>query len=57
MEACERPEACVWLNEGTEDDIVKAKAFAKTEGYRVMTFPVSEKDPLSKARKAVMSRK
>ena len=55
FEVCQRGEACVWLNQGTEADISKAKQFASPEGYRVFTFPVSENDPLAKARNAVLS--
>ena len=42
--------ACMWLGKGTEADVEKAKAYAKTDGRLVLTFPADEKDPLDKAR-------
>lgn len=47
--------ACMWLNNGTAEDVKKAKAFAKTEGYMVFTFN-GEKNPLAVARMLVMER-
>lgn len=52
---CKRPVACVWLNDGNQSDLLKAKSHAKKEGYTVFTYPVSEPDPLDLAKSAVMA--
>lgn len=39
MREVRRAEGCVWLYEGTDADVVKAKAFATAEGYCVYTYP------------------
>lgn len=49
------PRACVWLNRGTAADLAKATAYAPTEGYRVFTYPTSERDPLGRAMQDVMN--
>lgn len=54
IETCKRPVAMVWLNEATAADAAKAHAFANAEGYRVFEYPLSERDPLTKAKNAVM---
>lgn len=48
------PKALIWLNEGNESDLEKAKKFAKEENYSVFTFPTTEKDPLGLAKKQIM---
>lgn len=45
--------ALVWLNKGTSADEDLAKAFAAREGYFVLTFPTTEKDPIGKAKLAL----
>lgn len=50
FERYDRPEALVWLNRGGAADIAKAKAFAEREGYTVFRYPLTEKDPLGRAR-------
>jgi hypothetical protein len=47
--------AGMWANSGTEADLQKANRFAETEGYKIFTFPNGERDPLGKARKAVVA--
>lgn len=54
MRVAPRAAALVWLNEGTDADLAKAKAYATTEGYEVLTFPTTEEDPLGLARAAVL---
>ena len=49
-----KPVAMCWVNEGTNDDLEKANAWAKREGYRVFAYPTTEPDPLSRAREDVM---
>jgi hypothetical protein len=46
--------AAVWLNRGTDEDVRKATAYARREGYSVFTFPLSEPDPLRRARERVL---
>ena len=46
--------AGMWLKAGTDADVEKAtKALAK-EGYTIFQFPSNERDPLGKARAAVV---
>ncbi len=33
-----------WINEGTSDDVEKAKKFAAEEGYEVHTYPSGRED-------------
>ncbi len=48
------PKAVVWLLDGEESDRVKAEAHAQTiEGAEVFTFPVTEKDPIGRAKRLV----
>jgi hypothetical protein len=49
--------AAVWLNEGTDEDLKKATAYATKDGWQVLTFPCSEPDPLGRARKQVLRKK
>lgn len=44
----------MWLNKGTTADIVKAHKALSGEGYSIHAFPVNEKDPLGKAKAAVL---
>lgn len=46
------PVSCVWLNDGTEDDAQKARAFAAQEGYSVFCYS-GEADPLKRARRDI----
>jgi len=46
--------AAMWLRDGEPSDLEKARAYAAPEGRAVFTFPKSEKDPLGKARAAVI---
>jgi hypothetical protein len=60
--------AVMWARHGTEADVEKAKAHAAKEqsaadhdplyatgtGYRVFVYPLSEKDPLGRARREVL---
>lgn len=55
MEACPKAHACIWLNDSTADDVLKAKEFAAREGYKVFTYPITENEPLEKSRKAVLA--
>lgn len=47
--------AAMWLRDGDEGDLERAKAYAATEGYQVLTYPESEADPLGNAREYVES--
>lgn len=51
-----RPVALMWTNEGRSDDVEKARAYAATEGYTVLTFDPPVRDPLGKAR-TIMARR
>lgn len=42
--------AAMWKGRGDDTDLAKAKAYAATDGHSVFTFPVTERDPLGKAR-------
>jgi hypothetical protein len=46
--------AAMWLRQGTEVDVEKARAYAAKDGHRVLTFPQSERDPLGAAKAAVL---
>lgn len=52
--AVPRPVAVVWANHGGERDVKRAESFALAEGYRVLSYPASEPDPLGRARADVM---
>lgn len=44
LEWYDRPQAVLWLLDGTGDDIKRAEAHAKKEGYSVFTFPTGTDD-------------
>ena len=44
----------MWLNDGNDADIDSARTFADREGYTVFCYQ-NEKDPLTKARKDIMT--
>ncbi len=50
--------AAIWLNKGTQADLVKATTWV-TKGYpgsgRVFVYPTTEKDPLGRARKEIIA--
>lgn len=55
--------ACVWLNKGDAADLAKATATAvqenrkiddASEHRRVLTYPITEQDPLGRARRDVL---
>lgn len=50
------PKACIWLNEGTAQDVKNAKEFAKKEGYKVFTFDINTKDALEQAKLLIMEK-
>ncbi len=54
-ESAPQAKALVWMNEGTLSDLAKARTFARSEGYSVLTFPRDEADPLGQARVEIMS--
>ncbi len=43
------PRAVMWLNDGNETDLAKARRFAQGEGYTVFTY-TGEADPLGRAK-------
>lgn len=45
-----RAKTAIWLNDGTEADVEKAKAYAASEDAYVFTYPTSEPDPLKRAK-------
>ena len=47
-----KPEAAVWLNKGTTDDINKAVTYAQRtgDGWEVYVYPNPERDPLGRAK-------
>ena len=53
MERIDKPVSCMWLNRGTAQDVEKAQVYAKTEGYRVFTYPINVRDALSQAKKDI----
>ena len=53
FEAYREPKAVIWCNSGGGEDLVKAQKWADSEGYRVITLPVTEPDPLGAARAIV----
>lgn len=50
MREVKKAEAMVWLNKGDWSDVVKARAFAESEGYRVFLYETSERDPIGRAK-------
>ena len=60
LEAFRVGKAAMWVNKGTEADVVKANAYARSESdsdkkIRVFTYPTTLKDPLGAARRDVLS--
>ena len=56
--SCREARACTWLQKGTDADVVKAQAHMDSEHPetgKVFTFPLSEQEPLVRARKLVLS--
>lgn len=51
--AAPKAHSCLWLNDGTDEDVQKAEEYAKAQGYMVFTF-TGEKNPRAKAEKMVM---
>lgn len=45
-----RPVAMVWLESGSAEDVAKAQKYASAEGYEVLTYPTTERDPLERAK-------
>lgn len=48
-----RAVALMWKMRGSEDDIVRARAWAPTEDYTVFVYPTAERDPLGRAKREV----
>ncbi|HEY6022193.1 MAG TPA: hypothetical protein VIY48_20695 [Candidatus Paceibacterota bacterium] len=48
--------AGIWLNKGTEYDADNARLRLSLEGYEIFIFPTNERDPLGRAREAVLAR-
>jgi dienelactone hydrolase len=48
------PQVCVWLNNGTDEDLKRANEYAAKEGYMVLAFDVSDKQWQEKARAAAI---
>lgn len=54
IERIQKAHSCMWLNDGTAEDVQRAEQYAKTEeGCAVYTFE-GEKDPLGKAKAAAL---
>lgn len=47
--------AAIWLNRGTAVDVAKATTFAASDGHKVFTYPIDERDPLGRARAAAVA--
>jgi len=54
LEVIPEPKALVWLNQGNEMDLNRARDHANHEGYSVFTFPMTEKDPIGMGKKKIM---
>ena len=50
-----RPEAMVWLLDGTPADAEKASRFADNTDFVVFTMAATESDPLGVAKRSVMA--
>jgi len=50
LAAIKRAVAVVWKLSGTETDLEKARKFAAIEGYTVLVYKTSERNPLERAR-------
>jgi len=50
----------MWKNRGDAKDLAKARAYAAEQSsdrpHRVFTYPTSERDPLGRAKRDVVSR-
>lgn len=55
MRAAPEAKAGMWLKKGTDVDVAKARGSMAGEGYSIYKYPLSEGDPLGKARRAVLS--
>lgn len=52
------PRAAMWMNKGTRSDVEKAKAWVMKEhptSGNAFAYPTSEKDPLGRARRDILS--
>src|SRR6266436_132994 len=49
------PKACIWLNDGRQSDVAKAREYARSEipGAKVFTYK-GESDPLTKAKQDIL---
>lgn len=64
MEDFEQPFSVMWLGEGDEDDVERARNYAdemrENDHYKnkvkVFTYPVSERDPLERARCEILGK-
>lgn len=56
METYRRPVAMMWLARGGDSDAAKARAYAAGEGYGVLIYPSTERDPLGRAKAEIMGR-
>jgi len=54
VEAAPEAKSLVWLNSGTQRDIERARDYAAGEGYTVLTYATTERNPLVLARAAVL---
>lgn len=48
--------AGIWMNKGTDEDMVKAKFALSDEGYTIFKFDLQERDPLNKAKGEVIKK-
>lgn len=48
-----KPMACVWVNKGNESDLIKARAYAQSEGRKVLTYE-NERNPLEAAKRDIL---
>ena len=44
------PVSLIWINEGTNQDLLKAKVFAEENGYNVFIYDINEADPIKRAK-------
>lgn len=51
-----KPNALVWINKGTAEHLASAQKYAAVEGYQVITYDSTEKDPLNRARRDILDR-
>lgn len=59
-EVCEEAKAVIWMNEGTAEDVKKAKSYLKANfddavKKKVFVFETSEDDPLGKAKTLIVA--